>query len=411
MDSIHTSPYRPQSNGIVKRLHGTLKPMLAKAVDNGVDWATFLPMALFAIRQVANRDTGFSPHELVFGRKMRGPLDILYAGWVEDVYKEWDVSSWVDKLQERLKLLCDVSAANGSIASKNRADCFNKHKSQRELNVGSKVLLRVPGLHGALEASWEGPYVVSEKMSRVNYKVKRSDGQAEKIVHINNTKKYVSRPVNVNAVCVIAEENSEMTAMWEGKSVLSDELCEGYSEGELQRVLGGLNGFFSDCPGLCSVGKCTIEVSEGSDVVNLPPRQIPLYIRKAVEEEINNLLRSGIIVESNSEWSSPVVPVRKKDGSIRLCVEYWELNRITPLRRFWLPSLQEILDRVGVSAVLSKLDLTSGFHQIRMDEGSQELTSFCCPAGRYMFVRMPFGLKNAPAIFQSYSGECAASCF
>ncbi len=238
-------------------------------------------------------------------------------------------------------------------------------------------------------------------MSRVNYKVKRSDGQAEKIVHINNTKKYVSRPVNVNAVCVIAEENSEMTAMWEGKSVLSDELCEGYSERELQRVLGGLNGFFSDCPGLCSVGKCTIEVSDGRDVVNLPPRQIPLYIRKAVEEEINNLLRSGIIVESNSEWSSSVVPVRKKDGSIRLCVDYRELNRITPLRRFWLPSLHEILDRVGVSAVLSKLDLTSGFHQIRMNEGSQELTFFCCPAGRYMFVRMPFGLKNAPAIFQS----------
>ncbi len=88
-----------------------------------------------------------------------------------------------------------------------------------------------------------------------------------------------------------------------------------------------------------------------------------------------------------------MVPVRKKDDSIRLCVDYRELNRITPLRRFWLPSLQEILDRVGVSAVLSKLDLTSGFHQIRMDEGSQELTSFCCPAGRYMFVRMPFGRK------------------
>ncbi len=97
---------------------------------------------------------------------MRGPLDILYAGWAEDVYKEWDVSSWVDKLQERLKLLCDVSVANGSIASKNRADNFNKHKSQRELNVGSEVLLRVPGLHGALEASWEGPDVQSKLQSQ-----------------------------------------------------------------------------------------------------------------------------------------------------------------------------------------------------------------------------------------------------
>ncbi len=154
VDSIHTSPYRPQGNGIVERLHGTLKPMLAKAVNNGIDWVSFLPMALFAIRQVVNRDTGFSPHELVFGRKMRGPLDIVYAGWVEDVYREWDVSFWVETLQEKLKLLCDVSVANGSIASKKRADYFNKHKSLKELDLGSEVLLRVPGLHSALEASW-----------------------------------------------------------------------------------------------------------------------------------------------------------------------------------------------------------------------------------------------------------------
>ncbi len=294
----------------MERLHGTLKRMRAKAVDNGVDWVSFLPMALFAIRQVVNRDTGFTPHELVFGRKMRGPLDIVYAGWVEDVYREWDVSSWVETLQEKLKLQCDVSVANGSIASKKRADSFNKNKSLRELDVVCTVHKK-PHRKNLM--------FVLEKMSRVNYKVKRSDGQAEKMVHINNTKKYVCRPINVNAVCVIAEENSEMTAMWEGKSVLSDELCEGYSEGELQKVLSGLSGFFSDRPGLCSVGKCTIEVSEGSDVVNLPPRQIPLNIRRAVEEEINNLLRAGIIVESNSEWSSPVVPVRKKDGSIRLC--------------------------------------------------------------------------------------------
>ncbi len=111
VDTIHTSPHRPQGNGVVERLHGTLKPMLAKAVDSGLDWSTFLPMALFAIRQVANRDTGYSPHDLVFGRRMRGPslwqkdergpLDIVvYTGWVEDCYSDCDVSSWVEKLQE-----------------------------------------------------------------------------------------------------------------------------------------------------------------------------------------------------------------------------------------------------------------------------------------------------------------------
>ena len=64
ISTIHTSPYRPQGNGVIERLHATLKPMLAKARDEGIDWAMFLPMALFAIRQLINRDTGFSPHEL-----------------------------------------------------------------------------------------------------------------------------------------------------------------------------------------------------------------------------------------------------------------------------------------------------------------------------------------------------------
>ncbi len=64
VNAIHTSPYRPQGNGVVERLHGTLKTMLAKAGIIGIDWVSFVPMALFAIRQVPNRDTGFSPHNL-----------------------------------------------------------------------------------------------------------------------------------------------------------------------------------------------------------------------------------------------------------------------------------------------------------------------------------------------------------
>lgn len=72
-DSIHTSSYRPQSNGMEERLHG-IQNQCAMAVDNGVDWFVFLLMTLFAIRLVTNRHTGLSPHELVFGRKVRGPL-------------------------------------------------------------------------------------------------------------------------------------------------------------------------------------------------------------------------------------------------------------------------------------------------------------------------------------------------
>ena len=73
-----TTAYHPQSNGTLERFHGVLKPIIAKALDKGIGWVEFLPLALFAIRQLPNRDTGFSPSDLVYGKKFRGPLDIIY---------------------------------------------------------------------------------------------------------------------------------------------------------------------------------------------------------------------------------------------------------------------------------------------------------------------------------------------
>jgi len=401
IDKIHSSPYRPQSNGVLERFHGTLKPMLSKAVENGIDWSDFLPMALFAIRQVPCRSTGFSPHELVFGRNMIGPLDLVYSGWVDDVFENIEVCDWVLCLQEKLCLLHDLASANELSTIEARAKVFNKNKSERELHVGDLVMLRVPGLHVALTAAWEGPYLVSEKISRVTYKVKREGSDNERVVHINNLKTCtVNEPKkHLAGISVIAEESVEMEE-WLEKSMLGDENCEGYKESEISKLLERKKECFSDSPGLCTIGECEVVLSDNHQVVNIPPRNIPIHIRPQVEAEINKLLTAGIIVPSEEEWCSPIVPVKKKDGSIRICVDYRELNAITPLRRFWLPSLREIMDQVGPCSVLSKLDLTSGFHQIRMSDESSKLTTFSCPLGNFRYVRMPFGLKNAPGIFQ-----------
>ncbi len=95
----------------------------------------------------------------------------------------------------------------------------------------------------------------------------------------------------------------------------------------------------------------------------------------------------------------------KPDGSVRICIDYRELNNITPQRRYYLPSLEDIMERAGNCSVMSTLDLTSGFHQIRVEEASKDLTTFGCPMGKFRFNRMPFGLKNAPAIFQAVVGQ------
>jgi len=401
IDTVATSPYRPQSNGVVERMHGSLKPMLSKAVDAGVDWVEFLPLALFALRQVPNRDLGYSPHCLVYGRDVMGPLDVLYEGWVDRSFDPISVDDWLLSLNDRLAIIHDLAVANQADAIDKRAIVFNRNKQDKPLEVGSSVLMRVPGIKAALQAAWEGPYIIVGKASRVTYTVSKGDGHPTRIAHRDNLKVYVPRPLSVNAITLIAEEQGIDNSLLNCKTSLSSELCPGFKQNELDSLLHGLKSHFSDKPGLCSVGTCEIVLDDGAPVVNLPPRQIPVGIRDAVKSEIDVLLSNGIIVESSSDWASPLVPVRKKDGSVRICVDFRQLNSVTPLRRYWLPSLSEILERVGPNACLSTLDLTAGFHQLAMDDRSSEFTTFVCPFGKYRYLRMPFGLKNAPAIFQA----------
>ena len=260
--------------------------------------------------------------------------------------------------------------------------------------------MRIPGLRGSLEASWEGPYTVVDKLSRVNYRVEDSERARRRVVHINNLKTYKIPKAEVNAICAVAEEDVESSIVMGKKCVLTSEICEDYDEEGLDRVIEKYDDVFKDKPGRCTVGKCTIEIEPGTEIVNKRPYQLPSHIKEAVTEDIRKLQSNGIIMESNSDWCSPLVPVKKPDGSVRLCVDFRALNAVTPLKRYWLLSLQEILEKAGNCRVLSKLDLTAGFHQIEMDNSSSDMTTFISPIGKFKFLRMPFGLKNAPAIFQ-----------
>jgi len=144
--------------------------------------------------------------------------------------------------------------------------------------------------------------------------------------------------------------------------------------------------------------------------VNLPVRRVPFKSREGVELEINKMLEHGVIERSQAEWCTPVVPVAKPDGSVWICIDYRGLNAVTPQRRYYLPTLDDLLDRAGQCSIMSTLDLTSGFHQIEMEEEYKDLTTFGSPQGKFRFCRMPFGLKNAPAIFQCVVEHVLRNC-
>ena len=129
-------------------------------------------------------------------------------------------------------------------------------------------------------------------------------------------------------------------------------------------------------------------------------RRLPPPQREAVQELLTDVLDKDVIQPSGSPWASPIVLVRKKDGSFRFCVDYRKLNEVTHKDAYPLPRIDDTLNTLAGSQWFSTLDLLSGYWQVEVAEKDRPKTAFCTTEGLFEFKVMPFGLCNAPATFQ-----------
>jgi len=146
----------------------------------------------------------------------------------------------------------------------------------------------------------------------------------------------------------------------------------------------------------------SIDLIPGAEPVSVAPyRTSPLGL-KELKSQLEELIQKHFIRPSVSPWGAPVLLVKKKDGSMRLCIDYRRLNKVTIKNKYPLPRIDDLLDQLKGVTVFSKIDLRSGYHQIRIKSTDVSKTAFRTRYGHYEFLVMPFGVTNAPAVFMDY---------
>ncbi|CAM4672458.1 unnamed protein product [Lepidochelys kempii] len=410
VNHLVATPYHHQTNGMVEKFNGTLGAMIHKFVnEHSNDWDLVLQQLLFAYRAVPHPSLGFSPFELVYGREVKGPLQLVKQQWEGFTPSPGtNILDFVTNLQNTLRTSLALARENLQDAQKEQKAWYDKHARERSFKVGDQVMVLKALQAHKMEASWEGPFVVQERLGAVNYLIAfPTSNRKPKVYHINSLKPFYSRELKV---CQFTAQGGD-DAEWPEGVYYEGKCAGGVEEVNLSMTLGRMQRqqiqelctsyapTFSATPGLTERAYHSIDTGNAHPI-RVHPYRVSPQAKTAIEREIQDMLQMGVIRPSESAWASPVVLVPKPDGEIRFCVDYRKLNAVTRPDNYPMPRTDELLEKLGRAQFISTLDLTKGYWQVPLDESAKERSAFITHLGLYEFNVLPFGLRNAPATFQ-----------
>ena len=417
---LTSTPYHPICNGLVERWNGTLKSMLKRLCqDQPKQWHRLINPVLFAYREVPQESTGFSPFQLLYGRSVRGPGTILKELWTkeENIPEVKSSYEYVTELRERLEDSLKLAQEELEKSQKRYKRYYDRKAKTRRLEVGDRVLILLPTDSNKLLMQWRGPYTVESRVGANDYRVKT--GSKTKTYHVNMLKKYISREPEGNVVPVDDTDGATVAVAGVIHQDVDPELgevpdLEGYRQREgvcdvklgdelpedQRRVLKDLvrryPDVFTDMPGETDVIQHQIRLTDDTPI-RCKPYPLPYAMRDELRNEVDTMLEMGVVRPSTSPYASPIVMVKKKDGSNRVCVDFRKLNKITEVDPEPMTTAEDLFRMLSGKKFLLKIDLTKGYWQIPVAPEDVHKTAFVTPDGQYEFTRMPFGMVNSGA--------------
>lgn len=441
IEQILSSAYHPQSQGALERYHQTFKTMLKKyCEDTGKDWDQGVPFLLFATREVPNESLGFSPNELMFGHRVRGPLQFLKEKWACE--GQVNLLKYVLEFKERLYRSCQFANDNLKAAQQSMKGWYDRKARQRKFEPRDEVLVLLPLTGQPLAAQYKGPYKVVRQVGDTDYLIATPDRRkAHQLCHINMLKPYVRKEAlsTVGTVAVIHGSDvvisENMCREMVGSECSNEKECdldrndifyppsmagvrtfgnnssawrdlpqkllhlESEQAAQLINVLSQSSSVFQDVPGRTTETVHDVDVGDASPV-KLSPYRVSPSRRGILQAELDYMTSNKLVERAVSAWSSPVTLAPKPGGQYRFCIDYRRVNSLTKTDTYPLPRVDDCIDQIGTATYISRIDLMKGYWQVPLTHRAREISCFVANNQSYVCNVMPFGMKNAPATFQ-----------
>ncbi|GJW84849.1 putative reverse transcriptase domain-containing protein [Tanacetum coccineum] len=326
---------------------------------------------------------------------------ILFDTGADRSFVSTTFSSQIDITPSALDHYYDVELADGRIIGLNtilKGCTLNFLNHQFNINLMPVELGSFDAIIGMdWLAKYQAVIMCAEKIVRIPWKNKtliiHGDGSTQgnvtrlNIISCTKTLKYMEKGFPIFLAHITAKEVEDKS---EKKRLEDVPIVQDFPE-----------VFPEDLPGLPPTRQVEFQIDlvPGAAPVARAPYRLAPSEMKELSEQLKELSDKGFIRPSSSPWGAPVLFVKKKDGSFRMCIDYRELNKLTVKNRYPLPRIDDLFDQLQGSSVYSKIDLRSGYHQLRVREEDIPKTAFRTRYGHYEFQVMPFGLTNAPAVF------------